>query len=245
MDAVRPSTSDRIKAIAGTALLQAASGYALIFGLAPGLPARLGDELKLFAILPPPPPPPATKAIPRPTKARKPAGAAAPPNLMAKATEIAAPRPVVPPIVIPPVVAAPIAGPADDPSAGASDLPGPGSGSGGQGMGTGSGGAGNGGGGGGTPARWLRGRIRDSDYPRAESDAGIQGTLWTRYVVGADGRVTNCTIMQSSGSPELDETTCRLVMQRYRYKPARDAQGRRVTDIVEEDHSWVLDDPPR
>jgi protein TonB len=40
----------------------------------------------------------------------------------------------------------------------------------------------------------------------------------------------------------LDETTCRLVMQRYRYEPARDAQGRRVSDTDVEEHSWVLVD---
>jgi protein TonB len=118
-------------------------------------------------------------------------------------------------------------------------LPGPGTASGGTGTGTGE--AGDGPGGGGTPARWLRGRITGADYPRAANDAGTQGTLWSRYVVGTDGRVKSCTVTRSSGSALLDDTTCRLIIERFRYRPARDANGRRTTDVVIEDHHWVLD----
>jgi protein TonB len=88
----------------------------------------------------------------------------------------------------------------------------------------------------------LRGRIRDSDYPSEASRTGTQGSLTTRYVIGPTGRITDCTVIKSSGSAVLDETTCRLVMQRYRYEPARDAQGRRVSDTDVEEHSWVLVD---
>jgi protein TonB len=61
-------------------------------------------------------------------------------------------------------------------------------------------------------------------------------------VVGPNGRVTECRVIRSSGNAELDETTCRLILERFRFAPARDAQGRKVSDVVVEDHTWVIDD---
>lgn len=241
MTALRARTADRIAAAIGTAALQALLLYALIAGLAPGLPARISDGLKLFDVTPPPPPPP-EKIVPKPQPSRKPEGAAAPPNLRSKPAEIVVPPPIVPLIVPPPVVAAPVRGTGADPRAGASDRPGPGTGAGGEGDGRGSGGSGDGEGGGeGTPPEWLRGRIRDSDYPRAAAEAGVQGSLTVRYVVGIDGRVANCTVEQSSRSAALDETTCRLIRERFRFRPARDASGRPVAATIVEDHEWIID----
>jgi protein TonB len=191
-----------------------------------------------------PPPPLARRIVPHRTPARKREGAASPPNLKSRATDIVAPPPVIPLPAPPPLIAAPVAGTGTDPSAGASTRPGPGTGAGGQGTGTGSGAAGNGegGGGAGTPSRWLKGRIRDSDYPRGPLAAKIGGTLLTRYVVGPNGRVTECRVIRSSGNAELDATTCRLIIERFRFAPARDAQGRKVSDVVVEDHTWVIDE---
>ncbi len=235
--------SDRIKAATGAAVLQLLLGYAVVIGLSVDVPARVEDALKVFDIAPPTPPPPPPKVVPRRATVRHPVGAAAPPGLRAHATPIVVPPPVVPPLVIPPIVAAPVAGTGSAASAGAAPLPGPGSGAGGAGTGSGSGGEGDGDGGG-VPSQWLRGNIRDGDYPRAATQAGIQGSLTTRYVVGTNGRVTECTIVKSSGNALLDDTTCRLVMQRFRYSPARDANGRRIPDVVVENHKWVIEAAP-
>jgi protein TonB len=59
--------------------------------------------------------------------------------------------------------------------------------------------------------------------------------------VDPDGRVGRCVIARSSGSAELDATTCRLVRQRYRFDPARDARGRAVPDLVGDRHLWTPD----
>jgi protein TonB len=245
---VHSRNEDRIKGAVGAAVLQGLFLYALINGLAVTMPAATGDDLKLFGIAPEPAPPPVEKVVPH-RGSRKPEGAPSPPNLRAKPTEIVAPPPVLRFVVPPPVVTAPIAGPGSDPSAGASDVRGPGTGSGGVGTGTGSGGSGNGEGAGDgdeTPPRWLRGRIKDSDYPSAAGEAGNNGTVSVRYTVGTDGRVSGCAVTRSSGSAELDETTCRLIEQRFRYAPSRDAQGRAVPSTVVEDHEWVIEriEPP-
>lgn len=237
-----PRTTDRAKAALAALLVQGALLYALASGLHVTFAQVRDDALTLIALAPVKPPPP---PVPRPAaiKQGRKAGAAAPPNRRSKATEVTAPPPIItvtiPP---PPVVTAPLPGPGADRSSGAAPVSGPGTGSGGQGAGLGSGGAGDGDGdGGGTPLRQIGGRISGKDYPQGPLRAGIGGTLWVRYVVGVKGRVDNCRVVRSSGNAELDETTCRLIMQRFRYRPRRDARGKPVPSVIVEDHTWEVD----
>jgi protein TonB len=249
------SRRDRIGAAAGVAVLEALLAYALLSGLhvVPGVPAP--DALRLLNLVPPPAPPPPKKPKPPPLKERaaRPEGAAAPPNLRATPTEIVRPPPtmVFPPP--PPVAAAPIAGTGAAPSAGAAPVPGPGTGAGGIGNGTGSGLGGNGTGGGGSggggrgrgkPPKHISGTIRHADYPEPAKEAGAQGRVWVRYTVQVDGRVGNCRILRSSGNASLDETTCRLIQQRFLFRPAKDERGRPVQADLVEGHEWDITDKP-
>lgn len=235
-----PHVNDRTKSAIAAILLQGVLGYALVVGLGVNFPQVVDNELKLFAVGPPPPPPPPEKVAPKHATSHKREGAASPPNLKAKATEVVAPKPVLPPPVPPPVVAALKAGLGAASSAGAAPIVGPGTGAGGVGDGTGSGGSGDGDGDGdGEPPVQIKGRIKDSDYPKGALDAGIGGKVGVRYVVGEDGRITNCSIAQSSGNAELDATTCRLIQERFRYRPWRDPQGRPGPSTINETHEWV------
>jgi len=241
---------DRIKSAIGVAAFHALLGYALIVGLGYDVAEDVGENLKLFDVLPEPPPPPVVepaRAEPRNEKPKteNPEGAASPKNLKDTPSPIVAPPPVIRLEVPPPIVAAPVAGQGNSASAGASDVRGPGIGSGGEGTGTGSGAAGTGtggGGGGGTGRglRWIRGSIRNSDYPPAAARAGIGGTVSLRFIVAANGRVTQCAVTRSSGNADLDSTTCRLIKERFRYKPTRDARGRAVPDTVTGEHEWEI-----
>ena len=229
-------TRGRLASAAGAAVVQALFAWVLIVGLTVGVPRNIIDDpLKLFSVTPPPPPPRTAPAPPR--ASHKKAGKASPANLRAKPTEIVAPKPVAP-VPPPPVVAAPKAGPGTAPSAGAAPVPGPGTGAGGQGEGTGAGGDGDGGGG--TSLEWIKGEIKPSDYPHDALKAGASGTVYLSFVVGVEGRVTSCTVTRSSGNAELDSTTCRLIMERFRYRPTRDRHGRPVPDEVIGFHKWDL-----
>lgn len=248
---------DRAKSIVGVALFHAAIGYALIHGLG-FVPVAVAEEpLTIFDVAPEPPPPPVAepdKPAPAPKKPepKDPEGAASPKNLRDTPSPIVAPPPAIVLPVISPVIAAPVAADGNRESAGAADVPGPGTGSGGQGTGRGSGSAGDGmggGGGGGTggddiPSRLIRGEIRDSDYPRAAVVAGSSGTVHLRFTVTPKGRVAGCTITRTSGHPSLDEVTCRLITRRFRYRPARDASGRAVSDTVQGEHLWQVGPEP-
>jgi protein TonB len=238
--------SDRIKAAAIAAVFELALAYILVTGLAPGAPRLVRHELHLVGILPPPPQPEPQPPPPRPKpqpKAPEKEGAAAPPNLKSIPTEIVRPPPPLPIRVPPPVVAAPIAGRGAAPTAGAAPVPGPGTGAGGYGNGTGSGTGGNGTGGGGegSPPRWIRGRIRDRDYPPGAGEAGISGTVEVVFTVDTDGHARDCRIRHSSGARDLDYTTCELIEERFRYEPATDGYGRPVPSRLIETHEWVID----
>jgi periplasmic protein TonB len=241
---VRSSPKERLRGGLGAAALTALAGWALLAGLGVSAWHAPDPALQLFQVLPDPPPPERKHADPPRQRSRRPEGEASPPNLRAEPTEIVAPVPVVPLVVPPPVVSAPIAGTGAAPSAGSADVPGPGYGAGGEGDGRGAGGSGDGDGGGGddeTPPRQIGGRIRNSDYPREAGDAGAGGTVEVAYLVWTDGRVRDCRITRSSGNAALDATTCRLIRERFRFKPSRDARGRPVPATVIQNHEWVVE----
>jgi protein TonB len=78
------------------------------------------------------------------------------------------------------------------------------------------------------------------DYPPAALRRSEQGTVRFRVDISPEGRVSACTVTASSGSAILDETTCRLIQQRLRFRPARDREGKPATDSQEYRVTWVL-----
>ncbi|MFD1958827.1 energy transducer TonB [Novosphingobium panipatense] len=147
-------------------------------------------------------------------------------------------------IVPPPVVTAPRAGTGAAAQSGAADRAGPGQGAGGIGDGDGGGGDGNGDGEGDdalTRPEQIRGRLRFSDLPRDLREGKTGGELKLRYRIGVDGRVSDCRILVSSGRPSLDATTCRLITERFRFRPSRNSRGEPVPAIMVETHGWYFD----
>lgn len=64
-----------------------------------------------------------------------------------------------------------------------------------------------------------------ADYPAGDLRRESQGVARFALTIGTDGRVDSCRITMSSGSPSLDEATCRLVSRRARFKPALGSDG--------------------
>jgi protein TonB len=88
----------------------------------------------------------------------------------------------------------------------------------------------------GNPGSW----VTNADYPDAAIRSGESGVTGFRLDIGADGRVTDCTITQSSGSSLLDNTACRLLTRRAKFSPARDTSGNPTTDSFSSRFRWVL-----
>jgi len=223
----------------GVAAVHALLGYALLAGLSVTLSGRADDSMSLVVVnLKPPPPPEPPRKVREPVKepVKKQGGAAPAPKVRAipqAATSVPA-LPAPPPfIAVPPVIAG---------GGLAGSVPG-GIGTGGAGEGSGGTGAGQGDGAGNgrgfTGARQIRGRFRNSDFPASAKGAG-RLKVGVRYAVGPSGGVDRCEIIEPSGYPEVDAMTCRVIVDRYRFKPARDAQGFPVTQVLEEDYSWTM-----
>ena len=195
--------TDRWKGALGAVLVQGLLLWLLVAGLAVSNSPALRDKIALFAMAPdtqPPPPPP------QPKESSSKEGAASPANLRSTATELVAPKPVVPP---PPQVmaAAPVANTGVQSAQGAAPVPGPGTGAGGVGNGFGSGGEGDGDGDGGrdTPPRADRRpdqvrRFAGRAYSLERVGPGIRRRRRTSRSKN-DGRVNDCRITRSSGNP--------------------------------------------
>ena len=80
-----------------------------------------------------------------------------------------------------------------------------------------------------------------SDYPPAAFKEGREGTVEFEVTINVRGRVRGCRIVQSSGHSDLDEATCRLMTERARFEPARDAAGNPVEDKYSRKITWRIE----
>jgi protein TonB len=237
---MQASIQERLISALASAIAVILLGYLFLLGMTVEMRVHAAQSMMLLNLQTPPKPPEPALHVVRPKTART-SGRASPQNLRDRAAAIVAPKSPVPPPIPPLLISAPKAGSGVASSAGASDRPGPGEGAGGQGNGSGSGGDGNGDGDGGAPPQLIKGRLKFSDMPPALRDGWTGGAVAVRYDVEANGRVGACAVTGSSGSVELDQLTCRLIQQRFRFDPSRDRDGRPVRSTIEESHSWEID----
>ncbi|MFN3389110.1 MAG: energy transducer TonB [Allosphingosinicella sp.] len=88
----------------------------------------------------------------------------------------------------------------------------------------------------------LASYVSNDDYPAAALRSEDEGTTRFRLTVAPDGRVSACTVTQTSGSRVLDEATCRIMQRRARFTPARGSDGKPTTDTVSSAIRWELPD---
>jgi protein TonB len=227
--AVPVSRRERLVALAAVAVIQALLAIALITGLRVGTVGHHEIVKRLVDVDLAPPPPPIPPPQPHPVRKQQ---AASAPKAEPKpiggspgpSHATAAPRPIV-------------AIKASAPASGGGTGTGPAMGS-GAGGGTGDDGFGSGDGGGADLVQ-IAGAILPSDYPRDLREQRIGGRVRMVFTVGPRGLVISCRITRSSGVPELDELTCRLIRQRFRYRPSTDRYGRPIADEVEGEHDWI------
>jgi periplasmic protein TonB len=228
---IRPR--ERLAALVAVVVVQLGLGLVLLNGLRVEF-GRTGEAVERLVeiALPPRPPPVSPPVRPKPTLRRDHRAAAAPKAEPTPLGGSPGPKPAhAPPSITPLVAVRPSVAPS---GGGAGSGPAVGSGSGG-----GTGGRGTGGGKGGTDLVQIAGAILPSDYPRDLRERGIGGRVEMVFTVGPNGRVTRCTVTRSSGVAELDALTCRLIEQRFVYRPTIDRYGRPIADEVEGEQDWV------
>jgi periplasmic protein TonB len=229
-----PSRTDRAKAIAAVVAVHAGLAALIIIGprTEPEFAGHPSTQLIDIALPPPPPPPPpAVKPAPRPEREQGAAGKKAEPS------PVVAPPPRLPART--PVPAAPVAGTGSASTAGAATT---GTGPGAGGSGAGGGGGGSGGGGGiGTDVRLLGGnsaRLPARLLRQFTADRGY-AHLW--LTIAETGRVTDCSVLQSTGDAKVDQALCGLMVRQSRWTAARDTQGRPITVKVRYTATWSKD----
>ena len=188
----------------------------------PGLAAIVRAELD-------PPPPPEPDAVEEGGAAETSRGETAEPSPPEPLAPLASPTPAEP---------APDAGSGAASGRGAAAGSGAGTGGEGAGSGAGRGGAGRGAGTVTPPVR-IAGALSNADYRRVGPPQGAGGTVSIAFRVRPDGRVDSCRVERSSGWAVLDAATCRLVTERFRFRPARDAAGRAMAWSLKTDFTWA------
>jgi periplasmic protein TonB len=210
-------SGSRLTALIIVAILHVLVGYALVTGLAYSAVQKLKERVETFDVEEekppeePPPPPPPDQALP-------------PPPIVAPPPPISfnAPAPQVQTVTTPPppapvftTAAPPPPPPAAPPPPkfqpkGASPK--------------------------GSPGSWAT----TEDYPAKALREEREGTTRFRVSVGPDGRVTDCQVTGSSGSPDLDEAACKNITRRARFTPATDGEGKPTTGSYSNAIRWVI-----
>ena len=208
-------SGNKITALIIVALLHVVVGYALVTGLAYSAFKKIKEVTTAVKIDPDKPPPPPPPPPPKTDMPPPPPIVAPPPAVNLNAapvpiTTVSTPPPPAPP---PPVVAVP-APPAPPPprfsAKGAVPK--------------------------GHPSEWAS----DNDYPTRALQLGQEGVTGFHLSLGNDGKVTSCEVTRSSGSPELDKTTCDLMRRRARFSPATDGDGNPTTGSYSSSVRWQI-----
>jgi len=88
----------------------------------------------------------------------------------------------------------------------------------------------------GNPGNWAT----SNDYPSRALREEREGSTGFRVTVGTDGKVAECSVTRSSGSPDLDQATCENIRRRARFTPATDGEGNPTTGSYSSTIRWVI-----
>ncbi|NIJ08096.1 protein TonB [Sphingomonas vulcanisoli] len=205
-------SSRRVVALILVAALHALVGYAFISGLAFNVIKKVAVDTKIVDVQEPPPPPEQKPPPPPPDQKVEPPPIVAPPPIVQTQT-------LTPPIVAPPppLVQAPVIHETAPPAPPAPRIS--------QAAGAK-----------GDPSQW----ITNDDYPPGAMREGREGTTRVSWTINEQGKIENCQVTQSSGSPDLDETACRLLTRRGKYSPAKDQNGQPMRSSASRSIRWTI-----
>ena len=199
-------SGNRMVAIVIVALIHILVGYTLVTGLAYEAATKLVERVTTVDVEdePPPPeeepeepPPPEDNAPPPPVAPPPPINIATTPPPIQTQAEIPPPAPPAQ-VIPPPAPPAPPAPPPPPPSMAQGATP--------KGQ-----------------NRWQR-RIIEN-YPSRAIRQEEEGTVRMALTIGANGRVSGCSVTGSSGSSTLDNAACKDIRRYGRFNPALDDAG--------------------
>ena len=194
----------RVTAIVIVALIHVFVGYLFVSGLAVSAVKNVVERVTTIDVEEPPPPEPEDEPPPpepQEQAAPPPPVAPPPPISIAPAPPPIQTQPTIPPPAPPALVVPPPAPPAPPSQArGATTR---------------------------NERRWAA-RIQEN-YPSRALREEVEGNVGVSVVVGANGRVSSCSVSRSSGSSVLDQAACRGMERYARFNPALDDAGNPTT----------------
>lgn len=192
-------SGSKVVSIGIVILIHAALGYAFVTGLAFNVIKQVAKDLKTFDVEEEPPPPEEEPPPPPPDQPIEPPPVVTPPPIVQTPVQqapVIQSQPNPPPVFVPdPRPAPPPPPPAPRISKAAGAK--------------------------GDPAQW----VTQDDYPPRALREEREGTTAISWEINEQGRVENCRVTSSSGSPDLDEAACRAITRRGKYTPAQDENG--------------------
>ena len=88
-----------------------------------------------------------------------------------------------------------------------------------------------------SPSSWIQAR----DYPIRALRREVEGTVRFLLEIDREGRVYQCRVTSTSGSPELDRAACEALKRRAEFYPAEDSVGQPVAGTYSSQISFNLD----
>lgn len=89
------------------------------------------------------------------------------------------------------------------------------------------------------PGYW----VNQNDYPARALRDDKEGRVRFQLDVSSEGKVTGCSIVETSGSTDLDDATCSHLLLRATFLPARDEAGTAVAATWRASVLWVFPFP--
>jgi TonB family protein len=87
-----------------------------------------------------------------------------------------------------------------------------------------------------SPVSW----VTNLDYPVRALRDGAEGRALIRLTVSRHGFPLICDILETTGNQDLDEATCKWVMRRASFYPARDAEGEATEGEFSQAVVWMF-----
>jgi TonB family protein len=86
----------------------------------------------------------------------------------------------------------------------------------------------------------LKGLFSGDDYPTAAIMAAETGPVKVELLIDEEGKIADCSVIQTSGVAVLDAQTCAVLSQRAKFKPAVGKDGRATRSGFAQEIRWRI-----
>jgi protein TonB len=81
----------------------------------------------------------------------------------------------------------------------------------------------------------------DDDYPWAAMKKNQSGAITVAVLVDEKGKVSDCTVIETSGVASLDAQSCAIITSRARLRPAVGLDGKPAKGAFVQKIRWEID----